>query len=509
MKIRYVLLSVLSGLLLAFSFPNFIENTTVIHTFFFIWFAFVPVFYMVLSGEGQKRSIIYSFITGLVFYLVSLYWLWYVGPMGVFAYVAWFALCLYFAALLSATISLAVWLKNRFSVPFILSLPALLTFSEFVREWLFTGWPVLTPAQSQQQFTFILQVLKVTGVPGLNYMIYFVNVLAALLFIKGGEELRNKWFAVPAAVFVMLFIAAAAANFTGNYKGQGTFKCAVLQANIDQNVNWDRKYIDATMGTFKEMITYVSAENPDIYIWPETGFPGQLGVDAAGRKLLAQWSKGAYQLVGSDNADYAIQGLPRYYNSAFLLNPMAGLEWVYSKSHLVPFGEYIPFQDRFPFIQKVVQRYGYYGFTSGVKVEPFHMKKPLLGGALICYDSFFPEIAREFAKKGAGFLAHLSYETWYGVSPASAQIFTNAALRAVENDLYLVRCVASGISGIVDNKGRIIKTTKLFTREAFAADINVKSWNGGLTIYTRFGDWFPWLGLFTLIFPVLAGRKKQ
>ena len=127
---------------------------------------------------------------------------------------------------------------------------------------------------------------------------------------------------------------------------------------------------------------------------------------------------------------------------------------------------------------------------------------------MICFDSFFPEIARQFARNGAGFLAHLSYETWYGVSPASAQIFTNAALRAVENDMYLVRCVSSGISGVVDNRGRITRTTRLFSREAFPADIKVKA-PGYLTFYAKHGDWFPWAILLTLIPPVIYGRMKK
>jgi apolipoprotein N-acyltransferase len=506
MKIKYVLLSVLSGVLLAFSFPNFIENTTVVHTSFFIWFAFAPLFYILYNEADLKFNFIYGLMTGCVFYLISLYWFWFIGPMGIFAYAAWFVLCLYFAALLSIFILAACFLKNKFSLPLLLGIPALLTFSEFVREWLFTGFPILTPAQSQYNFIFALQLLKVTGVYGLNYMIYFVNILVAVSFTQKRDEFSNPASVISCTAFIILIVLTVAANIGTCRFRPGTMKCAVLQANIDQNVNWDKRYTDSTMAAFKEMVDGVSGQKPDLYVWPETGFPGQLGIETDKRLQMSRWAKGAYHLTGTDREDRTYIR-PRYYNSVMLVDPSGTINGVYSKYHLVPFGEYIPFQDKIPFVQKVVQRYGYYGFTAGNEINPLKLNAATSCGALICYDGFFPEISRQFVKKGAGFLTHLSYETWYGVSPASAQILTNVVLRAVENDVYLVRCVASGISAVTDNKGRILKTTKIFTKDTIVSEIRVKD-PDSLTFYTKYGDWFPWAALLMAAFGLLPFKKK-
>jgi apolipoprotein N-acyltransferase len=120
----------------------------------------------------------------------------------------------------------------------------------------------------------------------------------------------------------------------------------------------------------------------------------------------------------------------------------------------------------------------------------------------------FPEISRTCVKNGAQFLSHLSYENWYGNSCASAQIFTNIALRAIENNVWVVRCVESGISGIVNNKGEIIHPTKLFEEISFAATIYVEK-DKELTFYTKYGNWFIWFLLVIIILNIIFRKKND
>jgi apolipoprotein N-acyltransferase len=171
-NIRKIVLSILSGVLLCFSFPNFIQPGLVYFSWFFIWFAFLPLFYAVLDEGSAKDTLILSMITGSVFYIMSLYWLQFVGPMGAFAYVSWIILSIYLAVWLAVPVFFAKIVKQRFNTPYLISLPLLLTIGEYIREWLFTGFPLLTPAQSMGQFLPLLQLLKMTGIPGLNYVIY-------------------------------------------------------------------------------------------------------------------------------------------------------------------------------------------------------------------------------------------------------------------------------------------------------------------------------------------------
>jgi apolipoprotein N-acyltransferase len=283
-------------------------------------------------------------------------------------------------------------------------------------------------------------------------------------------------------------------------------KTAVLQPDINQDVEWTPKYKDETLRVFKEMMAQAQAQSPDVYIWPETGYPGIFNADPYGPAEVASWSGAkAYNIVGSDSANYQ-KGEMNYYNSVFVLTPGAVISGTYSKMHLVPFGEYVPFSDTLKFVHKVVKRYGYVGFESGKKIEPLALNG-VFTAPLVCYDALFPEISREFALKGADFFTHLSYETWYSRTPASAQIFTNTVLRSVENDLYLARAVASGISGIVSNTGSITASTKLFRKEVLVGAIYVKP-GKAKTPYTKYGDWFIFLCAALLIMFCFRRMKK-
>ncbi len=471
-----------------------------------MWFAFVPVMYVMIREEKVSSAFWYGFLSAGVFYLGSLYWILFVGPMGLGAYPALIMLCCYFGSVYPACLAAAKYLGKKAGIELIFLFPVIITLAEYIREWLFSGWPVLTPAQSQHQFTWILQVLSVTGVSGLNFMIISVNALIAL-FVSGKHvKFRSAGGIAWVIIMVFLMTAAACSNL---YKNSGTklIRAAVMQPNIDQNVQWTPEYRKYTMETMKALYDSVAPEKPDIIIWPETGYPGILNMEKNGGPEIASWLKGVYAVVGSDKA-VINGGKTDYYNAAFMLAPAGNITGEYSKHHLVPFGEYIPLQEVIPFVKKVVQRYGYVGFKSGTSIEPFELDSVKIG-PIICFDSFFPEISREHALKGAKMLVHLSYETWYGVSPASAQIFTNAVLRAVENRLYIVRSVASGISGIVDDRGVILGTTKLFEKKAFVRDIRINS-SAGKSFYTLHGDWFAWM-LFALLGAVIAAAllKKR
>jgi apolipoprotein N-acyltransferase len=321
-------------------------------------------------------------------------------------------------------------------------------------------------------------------------------------------ELKRK-DALPSYIFTALLIGAVfAANAAfPDLKTTGKLmKAAVLQPDINQDVEWTSKYKDETLNVFKEMMLQARAQSPDVYIWPETGYPGIFNADPFGPAEVASWAgPKAYNIVGSDSANYR-NGEMNYYNSVFVLTPGAAISGMYSKMHLVPFGEYVPFSDTLKFVHKVVKRYGFVGFESGKKIEPLILNG-VSAAPLVCYDGLFPEIGREFALKGADFFTHLSYESWYGRTPASAQIFTNTALRSVENDLYLARSVASGISGIVSNTGRITANTGLFKKEVLVGDIYVKP-GKAKTPYTKYGDWFVLLCAALVVLMCIRGIKK-
>jgi len=502
MSRRNILLSVLSGVLLCFSFPNFVEKTTAIHTWFFIWFAYIPVIYAVLSSKSEKEAFLYGFISGAVFYLLSLYWLCNVKPMGAGAYAGWAVLSLYLSLFYGLTFYAAKRLERAAGIACILTIPVFFAVFDYIREWFLSGFPLLNPAQSQLQFVFIIQSLKYAGVYGLDFLILAVNTAAAYLMMKRRVPAPEARAAGLISLLIVVFAVM------GNLPDKGKtreIKAAILQSNISQEIEeWTEEYRSSSMKTYRELTKEAAAEEPLIIVWPETAYPGILNVRPYQAVEVARWS-GAYNIIGSDSVDMS-QPERLYYNSVFYISPEGELLGSYSKMHLVPFGEYVPLQHTFSFVRKVVRRYGYLGFTPGKEIEPVEVDGIKMG-AVVCYDSLFPEISREYARRGTQLLAHLSYESWYGNSAASAQIFTNTALRAVENDVYIVRAVASGISGIVDNRGRIIRQTGLFTKEALTGTAVIKEDYRG-TFYSFAGDWFPYF-VFCVMLMLVVIRLKE
>ncbi len=481
-------LSMLTGILLSFSHPNFFMRGIGFHSGFLIWAAFIPLFCAAHKGNSPKKMFLYAMLSGVIFYSQGLYWLIYVKEMGGAQWAAWAALAFYCSLFLAVPVLLGVFLKKRYNLSLLFSLPAALAVFEFIRVWFLTGFPLLTPAQSQSGYIPVLKVLKITGAPGLNYLIYFINAAAAGIIINKKIDFRKResMAALAAAVFVVFL--AVFSNTGGSGKPE-KFGVAILQPNIKQNVTWDSSYKKNTFDTFKKLALSVKHKNPSLYVWPETGYPGALNLEPEKAAEIASWvpEKKEWHLIGSDRIVY--NGLkPRAYNSAFMVSPSGEITGDYGKTHLVPFGEYIPFNNVVPFVTEVVNRYDYMGWTPGEEIRPLRCgdKK---AGVLICYEMLFPGISRKMVKKGADFLVNISYETWYGDSPASAQLFANTVLRAVENGVPLVRCVAGGISGFVESGGKISFSMGLFEKGASFREIKLDK-KRAHTFYTRFGDWF-------------------
>jgi apolipoprotein N-acyltransferase len=164
----------------------------------------------------------------------------------------------------------------------------------------------------------------------------------------------------------------------------------------------------------------------------------------------------------------------------------------------------VPFRKIFPILDAL--HLTLYDRKFGAPVQPLFRSPVGPIGAVICYESSYPELTREEVARGAGLLAIVTDDTWYGRTAAPYQHADFAALRAVENDRYLIRAAATGISQIVDPNGRVIASAPLFTPKTVIAAVESRR---NLTFYSRFGDWFIWL-CFALIAAVSAvGVKKS
>ncbi|MBI4982762.1 MAG: apolipoprotein N-acyltransferase, partial [Candidatus Omnitrophica bacterium] len=228
-------------------------------------------------------------------------------------------------------------------------------------------------------------------------------------------------------------------------------------------------------------------DKPDLIVWPEASYPGVIGEDDQDFSQVLFLAK---DIKTSLVIGAVVNDERKYSNTAFLIDDSGALSGRYNKLHLVPFGEYIPLKNVFPFLESFapigdIDR----GREFKVFTNPFGKFC-----VLICFEDLFPELSREFTKKGADFLVNITNDAWYKKTSAALQHFQASVFRALENRRPLVRSANTGISGFISSTGRIIslvqgKNNEILFIEGFdTQEIDVSG--KGLSFYTRFGDVF-------------------
>jgi len=262
----------------------------------------------------------------------------------------------------------------------------------------------------------------------------------------------------------------------------GALSVALLQPNITEQM---RSTPGGRSRVYAELIAQARAAaetGPDLIAIPESSLPAMWqGSERIRRDLSSIAALGPLVLFN----DLDEEAEDRYYNAARLLarDGLAGPP--YHKVHLVPFGEYVPLPKLFFFARRVSTAIG--EFTPAP--EPTLVRSgPLVLGIGICYEIIYPGLVRREVGDGANLLATLTNDSWYGRAGAQEQHFAGAALRSVENDRYLIRAAITGISGIVDPRGRILAESRPDEKTTVTGTVRRVS---AKTAWTRWGFWIP------------------
>ncbi|MHC1711447.1 MAG: apolipoprotein N-acyltransferase [Solidesulfovibrio sp.] len=326
---------------------------------------------------------------------------------------------------------------------------------EMARGSFFTGFPWLTLSAALSPWPMAIQGAAYIGAYGLSGVL---AGLAAWLVIRG--PLSRPSLAAMAV--------AAGLFFLGNQRvaapppKDGAVHVTIVQGNVDQSRKWDPaaqieivdKYLNLTRTALKDAPT-------ELVIWPETAMPFYFQEhDDLAKRLTDFVAEAKVSLVfGAPAYERTLGGGHILFNRAYLLTP-SGSEAGYDKEHLVPFGEYIPFGQYLTFIHKLVEGVG--DFQPGHAETSLRDGRLALGG-LICYEAIFPELAQRRVEAGANLLVNISNDAWFGDSAAPRQHLDLALLRAVEQGRALVRGTNTGISAVIDPRGRILAQGGLFT----------------------------------------------
>ncbi len=326
---------------------------------------------------------------------------------------------------------------------------------EMARGTFFTGFPWIVLSAAFSPWPAAIQGAAFVGAYGL------AGLMAALAV----------WLAMPGPLSrpgLVAVLLGAGLFFLGNQRldappaRDGAAHVTIIQGNIDQSRKWDPAVQNETVDAYLNLTRQAIKDAPtDLVIWPETAMPFYFqDHDALAKRLIDFSAASAVPLVfGAPAYERLPGGGHVLFNRAYLAGP-GGLEASYDKEHLVPFGEYVPLGSILTFVHKLVEGVG--DFRPGRSQGPLRDGRLALG-MLICYEAIFPELAQERVSAGANLLVNISNDAWFGDSAAPHQHLDQALLRAVEQGRALIRGTNTGISAVIDPRGRIMAQGGLFT----------------------------------------------
>lgn len=462
---------------------------------------------LALEGLAPRRAALLGFGAGLLAHWAVLHWIYVVtvryghahpvvgglAPLGLAAYVA------LHTALFSAGAALLARAGGWLYSP--LALAALWSAVDHLRSFSFTGFPWAVLGYAQHSNPNLMPLAAFTGVYGLS----FVSVLGgtAAAFALRERRAGPKVPSPPLRAALVAALVSITAGFllrvTAPDDPPESVRVAVLQGNIDQGVKWSPDWYETTLSIYAELTREAAAQGAQIVVWPETAVPAAIGAGGGHAANLAELARetGTQLVVGAVGVETPERGPRLLFDSAFLVDPTSGVGERYDKSHLVPFGEYVPFQDLLGrFFRAVARGIAENRVTAGpgpraVLLEPSGIGA-LYAGVPICYELLFPDLVRRFVGGGAEILFAITNDAWYGRTGAPYQFLAITALRSAENRVWTARAANTGVSAIIDAGGRVRARTRIFERDLIVADVPLRPAPAGGSFYSRHGDLFAW-----------------
>ncbi len=507
---RLILLPLLSASLLALAFPNLPDGGWNYNFAFLAWIALIPLL-IAVRGEKPWQAFLTGYITGILFFGATIYWVSYVAIIGAVALV--FYLALYFGLFAVGVDLLLIRFPNP-GIRYAAFVSCLWVGLEYLRSHLFTGFGWALLGYTQWENLPLIQIADITGVYGVSFLIIFTNALISSKIKKKVKGLRPN-----PRYLALLIIALVVTAMYGFYrldqkiKGQ-TIKIAVIQANIPQNQKRDEEYVEDILKKHIALTKEAAKDVPNLIIWPETSVPGFLEKDEMLFNKISNLAKelNTYLLVGTptevdqETGPHTTGGFIRYFNSAVLLSNEGAVIKRYDKLHLVPFGEYVPFGDGiFSFVRTrydVGEDYSR-GKDYTIFELPIAKDAKVKFGVLICFEDIFPQLVRQFVKGKADFMINITNDAWFMRTGAPYQHAQSSVFRAIENRINIIRSANTGYSCFIDQHGRVIESV----RDAKGERIFVPGYATanivpirGVTFYTKYGDLFAWACIWVFLF---------
>ncbi|CUT08955.1 Apolipoprotein Nacyltransferase EC 231 Copper homeostasis protein CutE [Bradyrhizobium sp.] len=454
------------------------------------------------AGAGRYRGVPAAALTGywfgLGYFVPGLYWIGYAFfvDADVFAWLTPFAvlgLPAYLSIFTAMGFALArlLWTKNATRV---LALAASLTITEWLRGHALTGFPWNAFGYALSEPLPLAQTASLIGLWGMTFLTVAIFASPAALIDRTPDR-RLAWRAPAAALALLLAMSIFGAirlSLHPTTMVAGT-KLRLMQPDLQQDAKFNyaakaevmKKYLALSDRASGPQSTGV--RDATILIWPESAFPFFLAREADAMAQIAELlPKGTVLITGSVRAPDLPRGTPitRAYNSIYVIDHDGSVLSVYDKLHLVPFGEFLPYQglmEKLGFEQLTRVRGG---FIAGTVRHALPVPGAPSALPLICYEAIFPgEVAGR--NERPGWIVNLTNDGWFGISTGPYQHLEQARMRAIELGLPLVRSANTGVSAVIDPVGRIVASLGLGIEGILDANLPAAI---PPTVYARVGD---------------------
>jgi apolipoprotein N-acyltransferase len=453
------------------------------------------------SGTGRGRGLRSAAATGWWFgfgyFLAGLYWVGYAFlvdaptfgwllPIAVLGLPAGLAIFIAFGTALARLL----WTRGAMRI---LALGVALTTSEWLRGHLLTGFPWNAFGYALTAPLVLAQGAALIGIWGLTFVAVVAGASPATL-VDDRAETRWPWLPLALSIAVLVGIGGFGAVRLARTPTRFVdgVELRIMQPNLQQDVKFNyaakQKVMDRYIALSERASGMQQTDTRDttILIWPESAFPFFLAREPDALSQITQLLGGRTLLItGAVRLGEPFNPAnPTVYNSIYVIDHDGSIVSIYNKVHLVPFGEYLPFQRFLEAIglQQLTKLPG--GFSAGDRRRPISVPGAPPALPLICYEAIFPD---ELMPDGPrpDWMVNVTNDGWFGISSGPYQHFQEARVRAVEQGLPMVRAANTGISAVIDPLGRIVDSLPLGTEGLLTTRLPRPV---GSPVYARVGD---------------------
>ena len=495
-KFQLLALSVFSGLLFWAAWP--VSPFT-----FFIFFAWVPIFYLADFATKRTQFIGYLFIALLLFNASTTWWIWNSTDVGTIA------------AIVTNTILMCVpcWayvvFKNRFkgTTAQIAFIACWLLFEYIHLNWQIS-WPWLTLGNVFAQQIHWVQWYEFTGVAGGSLWILVVNIFVYNYLKQFNLKNIQLNIGKGCMVLLLIFTPIIISYFIEKNKQPIATKypVVIVQPNIDPYQKFENLSADAQIQLLLKLTTQAIDSNTQLVIWPETALAANVEINDITNaivyqpvfKMLQQYPKltlltgiETYQIYGTEKATTSARPTQQgfyydSYNAAIILKANQNLQ-LYKKSKLVPGVETLP--SFLNFLAPVFEKFG--GTTGGYATDSTSrvlttLHLPFKVAPVICYESVYGAYVSSYVQKGANLITIITNDGWWGNTPGHKQHLKYASLRAIETRRYIARSANTGISAVINDYGIIEETTAWNQLAVIKTSLPITQ---KITFYVCYGDY--------------------